>query len=84
MRGSGHVESPAVLLVAVPGLGRAVMPLFLPGGDETLDPTRPVMPPPRPRPLVRVLARLHLVAAADKTIRRVRRRRTAGWTGCPS
>ncbi|GGV76810.1 transporter [Streptomyces griseoloalbus] len=55
LRGFDHVESPAVLLVAVLALGWAVMPLFFPGGDETLDPTRLVMLPLRPRPLVRAL-----------------------------
>ncbi|OSP43806.1 transporter, partial [Streptomyces sp. 13-12-16] len=55
LRGTGHVESLVVLLVAVLGLGWAVMPLFFPGGDETLDPTRLVMLPLRPRPLVRAL-----------------------------
>ncbi|GHH90741.1 transporter [Streptomyces capillispiralis] len=55
LRGFDHVESLVVLLVAVLGLGWAVMPLFFPGGDETLDPTRLVMLPLRPRPLVRAL-----------------------------
>ncbi|WP_030869089.1 hypothetical protein [Streptomyces sp. NRRL S-37] len=55
LRGSGHVESLVVLLVVVLSLGWAVMPLFFPGGDETLDPTRLVMLPLRPRPLVRAL-----------------------------
>lgn len=61
LRGSGHVESLVVLLVAVLGLGWAVMPLFFPGGDETLDPTRLVMLPLRPRPLVRALLASSLV-----------------------
>ncbi len=50
LRGFDHVESLVVLLVAVLALGWAVMPLFFPGGDETLDPTRLVMLPLRPRP----------------------------------
>lgn len=50
-----------VLLVAVLGLGWAVMPLFFPSGDETLDPTRLVMLPLRPRPLVRALLAASLV-----------------------
>ena len=50
-----------VLLVAVLALGWAVMPLFFPGGDETLDPTRLVMLPLRPRPLVRALLAASLV-----------------------
>ncbi|MFF9203707.1 transporter [Streptomyces sp. NPDC014986] len=61
LRGFGHVESLTVLLVAVLGLGWAVMPLFFPGGDETLDPTRLVMLPLRPRPLVRALLTASLV-----------------------
>ncbi|MFE2045657.1 transporter, partial [Streptomyces sp. NPDC059477] len=55
LRGHAHADSVVVLLVAVLGLGWAVMPLFFPGGDETLDPTRLVMLPLRTRPLVRAL-----------------------------
>ncbi|GGM02803.1 transporter [Streptomyces fumigatiscleroticus] len=61
LRGHAHVESLIVLLVAVLGLGWAVMPLFFPSGDETLDPTRLVMLPLRPRPLVRALLAASLV-----------------------
>ncbi|MFI8189693.1 transporter [Streptomyces sp. NPDC085946] len=61
LRGTAHVEALVVLLVAVLGLGWAVMPLFFPGGDETLDPTRLVMLPLRPRPLVRALLAASLV-----------------------
>ncbi|MER7777841.1 transporter [Streptomyces sp. NPDC096191] len=61
LRGHAHVESLVVLLTAVLGLGWAVMPLFFPGGDETLDPTRLVMLPLRPRPLVRALLTSSLV-----------------------
>jgi ABC-2 type transport system permease protein len=61
LRGHAHVESLVVLLVAVLGLGWAVMPLFFPSGDETLDPTRLVMLPLRPRPLVRALLTASLV-----------------------
>jgi ABC-2 type transport system permease protein len=50
-----------VLLIAVLGLGWAVMPLFFPSGDETLDPSRLVMLPLRPRPLVRALLAASLV-----------------------
>jgi ABC-2 type transport system permease protein len=61
LRGHAHAESVVVLLVAVLALGWAVMPLFFPGGDETLDPTRLVMLPLRPRPLVRALLAASLV-----------------------
>ncbi|WP_186778411.1 transporter [Streptomyces salinarius] len=55
LRGYAHVDALVVLLAAVLALGWAVMPLFFPGGDETLDPTRLVMLPLRPGPLVRAL-----------------------------
>ncbi|MEU0246863.1 transporter [Streptomyces sp. NPDC006235] len=61
LRGHAHVESLVVLAAAVLGLGWAVMPLFFPSGDETLDPTRLVMLPLRPRPLVRALLVASLV-----------------------
>jgi len=61
LHGNTHALSVVVLLVAVLALGWAVMPLFFPGGDETLDPTRLVMLPLRPRPLVRALLAASLV-----------------------
>ncbi|MFE6619331.1 transporter [Streptomyces sp. NPDC057740] len=61
LRDNAHAETVVVLLVAVLALGWAVMPLFFPGGDETLDPTRLVMLPLRPRPLVRALLAASLV-----------------------
>ncbi|MDT0438104.1 MULTISPECIES: transporter [Streptomyces] len=61
LRGHAHVESVIVLLVAVLALGWAVMPLFFPSGDETLDATRLVMLPLRPGPLVRALLAASLV-----------------------
>ncbi|MGW1724928.1 transporter [Streptomyces sp. NPDC002306] len=61
LRGHAHAASVVVLLTAVLGLGWAVMPLFFPSGDETLDPTRLVMLPLRPRPLVRALLAASLV-----------------------
>ncbi|WP_254404839.1 transporter [Streptomyces sp. AC627_RSS907] len=61
LRGHAHVDSLVVLLAAVTALGWAVMPLFFPGGDETLDPTRLVMLPLRPGPLVRSLLTASLV-----------------------
>ncbi|MFF0202519.1 transporter [Streptomyces sp. NPDC005017] len=61
LRGTAHADAVVVLLAAVLGLGWAVMPLFFPGGDETLDPTRLVMLPLRPMPLVRALLVASLV-----------------------
>nr|WBO78692.1 transporter [Streptomyces sp. SBE_14.2] len=61
LRGHEHAASVVILLVAVLALGWAVMPLFFPGGDETLDPTRLVMLPLRPHPLVGALLAASLV-----------------------
>ncbi|WP_105972909.1 transporter [Streptomyces geranii] len=61
LHGSEHAASVTVILLAVMALGWAVMPLFFPSGDETLDPTRLVMLPLRPRPLVRALLVASLV-----------------------
>ncbi|CAM5483277.1 transporter [Streptomyces avidinii] len=55
LRGNEHANAVVVLLAAVLALGWAFMPLFFPTGDETLDPSRLVMLPLRPRPLVRAL-----------------------------
>ncbi|AXG82757.1 transporter [Streptomyces paludis] len=61
LRGSTHAGTLTVLLTALLALGWAVMPLFFPSGDETLDPTRLVMLPLRPRPLVGALLAASLV-----------------------
>jgi ABC-2 type transport system permease protein len=61
LRGYAHADALVVLLAAVLALGWAVMPLFFRGGDETLDPTRLVMLPLRPGPLVRALLTSSLV-----------------------
>ncbi|MEU1401483.1 transporter [Streptomyces sp. NPDC005728] len=61
LRGHAHAEAVAVPGTAVLALGWAVLPLFSPSGDETLDPTRLVMLPLRPRPLVRALLAASLV-----------------------
>ncbi|MFD9329704.1 transporter [Streptomyces sp. NPDC060065] len=61
LRGNAHATAVAALLVALLALGWAVMPLFFASGDETLDPTRLVMLPLRPRPLVRALLAASLV-----------------------
>ncbi|MYX63631.1 transporter, partial [Streptomyces sp. SID8382] len=55
LRGTDHADALVTLLTAVLTLGWAVMPLFYPGGDETLDPTRLVMLPLRPRSLITAL-----------------------------
>ncbi|MFJ2090167.1 transporter [Streptomyces sp. NPDC087901] len=55
LRGHAHAGSLVVLLAAVLALGWAVMPLFFAAGDETLDPSRLVMLPLRPRPLITAL-----------------------------
>ncbi|MGW7429147.1 transporter [Streptomyces sp. NPDC054861] len=55
MRGNADADVIAVLLIGVLAIAWAVMPLFAAGGDETLDPSRLVMLPLRPRPLVRAL-----------------------------
>ncbi|EFH31424.1 integral membrane transporter [Streptomyces pristinaespiralis ATCC 25486] len=55
LRGNDHAMSLVVLLTGLLALGWAVLPLFFPSGDETLDPTRLVMLPLRPGPLVTAL-----------------------------
>ncbi|MFB7464024.1 transporter [Streptomyces sp. NPDC056224] len=61
LRGDAHAGTVVVLLAAVLALAWTVMPLFFPGGDETLDPSRLVMLPLRPRPLVGALLASSLV-----------------------
>lgn len=55
LRGNEHAGTVVVLLTGVMALGWAVLPLFFPSGDDTLDPTRLVMLPLRPEPLIRAL-----------------------------
>ncbi|WP_097871235.1 transporter [Streptomyces sp. rh34] len=55
LRGNEHAGTVVVLLTGVVALGWAVLPLFFPTGDDTLDPTRLVMLPLRPEPLIRAL-----------------------------
>lgn len=52
MRGHDHAAALVTTLAAVLALGWAVMPLFFSSGDETLDPSRLVMLPLRPGPLM--------------------------------
>ncbi|MEV6956212.1 transporter [Streptomyces sp. NPDC051183] len=61
LRGNAHAGTVVVLLAALLALGWTFMPLFFPTGDETLDPSRLVMLPLRPRPLVRALLASSLV-----------------------
>ncbi|MFB7027653.1 MULTISPECIES: transporter [unclassified Streptomyces] len=61
LRGNGNAGTVAVLLTGMVALSWAVMPLFMPGGDETLDPSRLVMLPLLPRPLIRALLVASLV-----------------------
>ncbi|MFJ9595637.1 transporter [Streptomyces virginiae] len=61
LHGNAHAGTVVVLLAAILALGWAFMPLFFPTGDETLDPSRLVMLPLRPRPLVVALLASSLV-----------------------
>ncbi|MFJ3900273.1 transporter [Streptomyces sp. NPDC090025] len=61
LRGHSDAATITVLLVGVLTLSWTVMPLFVPSGDETLDPSRLVMLPLLPRPLVRALLVASLV-----------------------
>ncbi|MFD4132361.1 transporter [Streptomyces goshikiensis] len=61
LHGNAHAGTVVVLLAALLAVGWASMPLFFPTGDETLDPSRLVMLPLRPRPLVRALFASSLV-----------------------
>ncbi|WP_223206016.1 transporter [Streptomyces xanthii] len=61
LHGNRHATTVGVVLLALLALGWAVFPLFFPSGDETLDPTRLVMLPLRPDPLVRGLLVASLV-----------------------
>ncbi|MFC9619718.1 transporter [Streptomyces sp. NPDC056930] len=61
LRGNAHADSLVVLLAGVLAAGWTVLPLFFPSGDETLDPSRLVMLPLRPRPLITALLMASLV-----------------------
>ncbi|MFD7492263.1 transporter [Streptomyces sp. NPDC059832] len=61
LHGHAHAGAFVVLLAGVVAVGWTVMPLFFPSGDETLDPSRLVMLPLRPRPLVGALLTASLV-----------------------
>ncbi|CAM5597189.1 transporter [Streptomyces spiroverticillatus] len=61
LRETQYAPTVTVLLALVTAVAWAFMPLFFPSGDETLDPSRLVMLPLRPRPLVRALLAASLV-----------------------
>ncbi|MGW7099943.1 transporter [Streptomyces sp. NPDC054838] len=61
LHGNAHAGTVVVILAAILALAWSFMPLFFPSGDETLDPSRLVMLPLRPRPLVRALLASSLV-----------------------
>ncbi|MFE4796538.1 transporter [Streptomyces sp. NPDC056708] len=61
LRGHAHVGALVILMTGVLAVGWTVMPLFFPSGDETLDPSRLVMLPLRPRPLIAALLTASLV-----------------------
>ncbi|MFF4168718.1 transporter [Streptomyces sp. NPDC001744] len=61
LRGSTAAGTVAVLLTGIFALAWAMVPLFVPSGDETLDPSRLVMLPLLPRPLIRALLVASLV-----------------------
>ncbi|MDT0450720.1 transporter [Streptomyces hesseae] len=61
LRGHAHVGALTVCTAALLAFGWAVMPLFFPGGDETMDPSRLVMLPLRPTPMMAGLLAAALV-----------------------
>ncbi|MFE7516641.1 transporter [Streptomyces sp. NPDC057540] len=62
LRGNDDADTVAILLTGALALAWTFMPLFIPSGDETLDPSRLVMLPLQPRPLVRALLVASLVS----------------------
>ncbi|MFI5807237.1 transporter [Streptomyces sp. NPDC051561] len=61
LRGVTAAPTVALLLTLILAFGWTFMPLFFPSGDETLDASRLVMLPLRPRPLVWALLAASLV-----------------------
>ncbi|MFC9746875.1 transporter [Streptomyces niveus] len=55
LRGNEGAATLAVFLTGLVALGWAMLPLFFPSGDETLDPSRLVMLPLRPQALIGAL-----------------------------
>ncbi|WP_381797056.1 transporter [Streptomyces niveus] len=61
LRGNDGAGTLVVVLTALVALGWAMLPLFFPSGDETLDPSRLVMLPLRPHALIGALLAASLV-----------------------
>ncbi|QHY96277.1 hypothetical protein SSPS47_14260 [Streptomyces sp. S4.7] len=61
LRGNSGAGTLVVVLTAIVALGWAMLPLFFPSGDETLDPSRLVMLPLRPHALIGALLAASLV-----------------------
>ncbi|MFD3519407.1 transporter [Streptomyces sp. NPDC058653] len=61
LRGNDDAATLVVVLTALMALGWAMLPLFFPSGDETLDPSRLVMLPLRPQALIGALLAASLV-----------------------
>ncbi|MCA6092432.1 transporter [Streptomyces sp. SCA3-4] len=61
LRGNEHAAALTVPLAVLLALGWAFVPLFFPGGDETLDASKLVMLPLRPTPLVAALMTASLI-----------------------
>ncbi|MFF2190226.1 collagen-like protein [Streptomyces sp. NPDC058155] len=61
LRGNDGAGTLVVMLTAIVALGWAMLPLFFPSGDETLDPSRLVMLPLRPHALIGALLAASLV-----------------------
>ncbi|MFD5899211.1 transporter [Streptomyces sp. NPDC060366] len=61
LRGNDGAGTLVVVLTAIVALGWAMLPLFFPSGDETLDPSRLVMLPLRPHALIGALLAASLV-----------------------
>lgn len=61
LRGNAHAGTVVALLAAITALCWTFVPLFFATGDETLDPSRLVMLPLRPRPLIQALLASSLI-----------------------
>ncbi|MER5487454.1 transporter [Streptomyces sp. NPDC002812] len=61
LRGNAHAGTVVALLATIMALCWTFVPLFFATGDETLDPSRLVMLPLRPRPLIQALLASSLI-----------------------